>query len=64
LVASCSDWLGAAADFIFWAHMIKPVYFVKPFDSMAAVLLIAITSVIDYVFGFVGAVTWNRLQRR
>ena len=44
--------------------MIKPVYFVKPFDPTAAVALIAITSVIGYVFGFLGAVTWNRLHGR
>jgi len=42
-------------DFIFWAHMIKPVYFVKPFDPTAAVALIAITSVIGYLFGFAGS---------
>jgi hypothetical protein len=58
-------WLGAAIiDFIFWAHMIKPVYFVKPFDPVAAVALIVITTVIGYVFGFVGALIWNRLHRR
>jgi len=50
-------------DFIFWAHMIKPVYFVKPFDPVAAVTLIVITAVIGYVFGFLGAVIWNRLHR-
>jgi hypothetical protein len=32
--------------------MIKPVYFVKPFDPLAAVTLIAITGVIGYIFGF------------
>ena len=41
--------------------MIKPVYFVKPFDPMAAVALIVITAVIGYIFGFVGAIIWNRL---
>jgi hypothetical protein len=51
-------------DFIFWAHMIKPVYFVKPFDPTAAVVLIVITGVIGYVFGFFGAVIWNRLHPR
>ena len=51
-------------DFIFWAHMIKPGYFVKPFDPVAAVTLVVITAVIGYVFGFVGAVIWNRLHRR
>jgi hypothetical protein len=44
--------------------MIKPVYFVKPFDPTAAVALIAITSFIGYVFGFLGAVIWSRLHRR
>jgi hypothetical protein len=29
-------WAQPILDFIFWAH-IKPVYFVKPFDPMAAV---------------------------
>jgi hypothetical protein len=39
-------------DFIFWAHMIKPVYFVKPFDPTAAVTLIVLTAVLGYMFGF------------
>ena len=25
-------------DFVFWAHMIKPVYFVKPFAPVAALV--------------------------
>ena len=50
-------------DFIFWAHMIKPVYVVKPFDPVAAVTLMMITGVIGYVFGFVGAIIWNRLHQ-
>ena len=50
-------------DFIFWAHMIKPVYVVKPFDPVAAVTLMMITGVIGYVFGFVGAIIWNRLYQ-
>jgi hypothetical protein len=50
-------------DFIFWAHMLKPVYVVKPFDPIAAVALIVITAVIGYAFGFLGAMIWNRLPR-
>ena len=38
-------WAQPIIDFIFWAHMIKPVYFVKPFDPVAAVTLILITAV-------------------
>ena len=56
-------WAQPILDFIFWAHMIKPVYFVKPFDPVAAVTLVVITAVIGYIFGFLGAVIWNRLHR-
>jgi hypothetical protein len=45
-------WAQPVIDFIFWAHMIKPVYFVTPLIRMAAVVLILITSVIGHVFGF------------
>ena len=57
-------WAQPILDFIFWAHMIKTVYFVKPFDPMAAITLIVITAVIGYAFGFLGAVLWNRLHPR
>jgi hypothetical protein len=56
-------WAQPILDFIFWAHMIKPVYLVKPFDAVAD-SLIAITAVIGYGFGFLGGVIWNRLHRR
>ncbi len=56
-------WAQPILDFVFWAHMIKPVYFVKPFDSVAAITLIAITAAIGYLFGFFGAVMWNRVHR-
>ena len=57
-------WAQPVIDFIFWAHMIKPVYFVKPFDPVAAVALIVITAVIGYTFGFLGTVIWNKLHRQ
>ncbi len=56
-------WAQPIIDFIFWAHMIKPVYLVKPFDPTAAVTLIVLTAVLGYMFGFFGAVIWNRLHR-
>ena len=56
-------WAQPILDFVFWAHMIKPLYFVKPFDPVAALMLIVITAVILYIFGFVGAIIWNRLHR-
>lgn len=56
-------WAQPIIDFIFWAHMIKPVYVIKPFDPIAAVALVVIPGVIGYVFGFLGAIIWNRLHR-
>ena len=56
-------WAQPILDFIFWAHMIKSICFVKPFDLLAAITLIVITAGTGYIFGFVGAVIWNRLHR-
>jgi hypothetical protein len=56
-------WAQPIIDFIFWAHMIQPVYVIKAFDPKATVALIAITSAIGYAFGLVGALIWNRLHR-
>ena len=56
-------WAQPILDFVFWAHMIKPVYFVKPFNPAAAAALIVITAVIGYLFAFLGAIIWNRLHR-
>jgi hypothetical protein len=57
-------WAQPIIDFIFWAHMIQPIYVVKPFDPLATVALIVITSVIGYIFGLLGAAIWNGLHRR
>ena len=56
-------WAQQIIDFIFWAHMIQPVYVVKSFNLLAAITLIVITAVTGYIFGFVGTVIWNRLHR-
>jgi hypothetical protein len=56
-------WAQPIIDFIFWAHMIQPVYVVKSFNLAATVTLIAITALIGYMFGFVGGIVWNRIHR-
>ncbi|MFZ3377749.1 MAG: hypothetical protein WA183_19550, partial [Chthoniobacterales bacterium] len=57
-------WAQPIIDFIFWAHMIRSIYVVKAFDPVAALTLIVVTSVIGYVFGFVGVMIWNKLHRQ
>jgi hypothetical protein len=56
-------WAQPILDFIFWAHMIRPVYIVKSFDPAAAITLIIITAALGYILGFLGAIIWNRLHR-
>ena len=57
-------WAQPIIDFIFWAHMIRSVYVIKAFDPVAALTLIVITSVMGYVFGYVGAIIWNKVHRQ
>jgi|KBSMisStandDraft_5_1062788.scaffolds.fasta_scaffold377335_2 hypothetical protein len=56
-------WAQPILDFIFWAHMIRSIYIVKTFDLSAAITLIMISSLIGYVFGYIGAIFWNKLDR-
>ena len=56
-------WAQPLINFIFWAHMIRPVYTVGPFDALAAGALLVITFFSGYVFGYFGGILWNRLHR-
>ena len=47
-------------DFVFWAHMIQPVYVVKPFEPLAALMLMLLTFGIGYVLGVGGGSLWNK----
>jgi hypothetical protein len=48
-------------DLVFWAHMIDPVYRVRPFDLTAATALILITAALGYFLGAVGFLTGRKL---
>jgi hypothetical protein len=56
-------WAQPFIDFIFWAHMIRSIYVIKPFDPAAAGMLIVVTAGMGYVMGYVGAIVWNKLHR-
>ena len=56
-------WAGAAQaviDYIFRLHMITPPYTIAAFDPRLALALVLVTAIIGYVFGWAGAVIWNR----
>ena len=57
-----AGWAQPLIDFVFWAHMIQPIYVVKAFDPVAAVTLLVLTSITGYVVGYSGAIIWNRIH--
>ena len=50
-------------DFIFWMHFIKPVYVVGTFNTVTALILIAVTSGVGYALGWIFGVLWNWIHR-
>jgi hypothetical protein len=58
-----AGWAQPLINFIFWAHMIRPVYVIGAFDAAAAGTLLVITFFLGYVFGCAGGALWNRLHR-
>jgi hypothetical protein len=58
-----AGWAQPLINFVFWAHMIQPIYVIKPFDAVAAITLLVVTSMSGYIFGYADAILWNRLHR-
>ena len=52
-------WAQAVIDFLLWAHFIKPIYVVEPFEGFRAAILIAMTVTIGFFLGAAFAVVWN-----
>jgi hypothetical protein len=57
-------WAQTLIDFVFRIHFMKPVFVVGGFSFLFALILIALTSVVGYVFGYVFAFLWNWLHRK
>jgi hypothetical protein len=49
-------------DFVFWMHFIKPVFMIESFDIIRALILVAFTSTVGFVIGYVLAVIWNSVH--
>jgi hypothetical protein len=56
-------WAQPVLDFVFWMHLIQPVFVIRPFSLSAAAALIVFTSVVGFVMAFLFALLWNRLHR-
>ncbi len=57
-------WAQPLLNFVFWAHMLKPIYVVAGFNATAAVTLVVVTSAAGYVIGYLGAWLWNRVHEK
>ena len=60
-------WLGAAQpliDFVFRLHMITPPYTIAAFNLGTAAALVAVTTGIGYVVGWMAGIIWNRFGPR
>ena len=56
-------WAQPLIDFVFWMHLIQPVFVIRPFSLPAAAALVVFTSIAGFVIAFLFAVLWNRLHR-
>ena len=56
-------WAQPVIDFVLWAHFIKPVYVIEPFEFARAATLVVITAGIGFLLGSAFALVWNALHR-
>ena len=56
-------WAQPIIDFIFWAHFIKPIYLIEPFELNRAVILLVLTATVGFVLGAAFALVWNALHK-
>ncbi len=58
-----SGWAQPVIDFVFWAHFIKPIYNIEPFESAQAAILLAFTVSVGFALGLLFASVWNALHK-
>ena len=57
-------WAQPLIDFVFRLHFITPVYSIQPFNIVTALGLVAFTSFVGYVMGWVAGVLWNQFHKQ
>ncbi len=50
-------------DFILWAHMIHLAVTIGPFNLVASITLIVVTTIFGYLIGYVASLVWNWMHR-
>jgi hypothetical protein len=57
-------WGQPVIDFIYHLHFLTTMFKVQPFDPFIAIVLVAVSSVCGYAFGFIYASIWNLVSER
>lgn len=57
-----AGWAQPVMDFVFWAHFIRPVYVIEPFQLTRALALLCLTTASGFVLGTLFAWVWNALH--
>lgn len=53
----------AILNFIYSIHFLSNPFTVQPFNAVKWVTLIAVTAAVGYIFGYVFAAIWNKLNK-
>lgn len=54
----------ALLDFVYWVHFLNNPFTVGNFEPVTSLVLIAVTSCVGYVFGWILAFVWNWMHKR
>ncbi len=54
---------GIILDWIYGLHFLNNPFSVQPFDIVKWVTLIIVTAVLGYVFGYIFATIWNKINK-
>ena len=64
VVAVIPSALQAFLNWVFGLHFLVPIYVLTSFDILNAVLLVVVTFVCGYIFGWVFAAIWDWLAKK
>jgi len=64
LVLVITGWAQKVTDFVFWAHFIKPVFQIEPFELGRGAILLVLTFTSGAVMGSISGLLWNSLATK
>jgi len=53
---SLAQWI---VDCVLWMHFMRPVFVIEAFDALRMIVLLAVTSALGFMIGYVLSLLWN-----